>query len=221
MRLDLRRSASLLEEPVGYVPRTLVVVAAFLLILVYFMPLWSLTMFAPQYEQGLRLHIYGYKLVGGNAGNDAREIDNLNHYIGMRSLSAEDFTEFKWIPFAIGAFFLLFLRMAVMGRFYQLLDLLVLYVYFGLFSLASFAWKLYSYGHSLDPTAPIKVKPFMPPLLGYKKIANFEVYSYPAGASYVLTAVAVLLLGAVVLAIWQYRRRARTIARPEVVGIAA
>ena len=33
----------------------------------------------------------------------------------------------------------------------------------------------------------------MPPLFGYKKLANFEVYSYPAAGSYALAAVAVIL----------------------------
>ncbi len=76
----------------------------------------------------------------------------------------------------------------------------VLYIYFGLFSLWSFGYKLYSYGHNLAPTASVKVDPFMPPLFGHKKLANFEVYSYPAAASYALAAVGVVLLAALVLA---------------------
>ena len=31
----------------------------------------------------------------------------------------------------------------------------------------------------LAPTAAVKVPPFMPPMFGYKQLANFEVYSYP------------------------------------------
>ena len=36
-------------------------------------------------------------------GQDIKEINLLNHYIGMKDLVAEDFTEFKWMPFVIGA----------------------------------------------------------------------------------------------------------------------
>ena len=68
----------------------------------------------------------------------------------------------------------------------HLVDVLVLYLYFGLFSLWSFAYKMYWYGHHLAPTASVKVDPFTPPLFGYKKLANFEVYSYPALGSYAL-----------------------------------
>jgi len=45
----------------------------------------------------------------------------------------------------------------------------------------------------------VKVPPFMPPLFGYKKLANFEVYSYPGIGSYALGLVALLLLGTLAL----------------------
>jgi hypothetical protein len=47
----------------------------------------------------------------------------------------------------------------------------------------------------------VRVPGFMPPLFGYEKIANFEVYSYPGPASYVLGAVLVLLLAAFALGV--------------------
>jgi hypothetical protein len=193
-----------MESPLGARPRVLLVAASLLLGAIYLFPLWRLTMFAPQYPEGLRMAIYSYKLEGGNGGQDIREINVLNHYIGMRDLVAEDFTEFKWIPFVVGALGLLFLRAAVHGTVAHLVDVLVLFVYFAAFSLWSFAYKLYSYGHTLDPTAAVKVDPFMPPMFGFKQLANFEVYSYPAAASYALGAVAIALAAATVLA-WRDR----------------
>ena len=86
------------------------VAAALLLGAVYLFPLWNLTMFAPQYPDGLRMGIYSYKLEGGKRGQDVNEINLLNHYIGMRDLVGEDFTEFKWMPFVVGVLGLLFLR---------------------------------------------------------------------------------------------------------------
>ena len=53
---------------------------------------------------------------------------------------------------------------------------------------------MYSYGHNLAPTAAVKVAPFMPPMFGYKQLANFEVYSYPALGSYALAAAALCLV---------------------------
>lgn len=196
-----------LDQPIDWRSRLMLVVAAGLLVTIYFVPLWNMTMFAPQYPDGLTLDIYSYKLEGGNNDQDIKEINVLNHYIGMRDLAAEDFTEFKWLPFAVGIIGLLYLRAAVLGTVGHLFDVFVLNAYFSVFSLWSFGFKLYSYGHNLDSTAAVKVDPFMPPMFGYKQLANFEVYSYPAPASYAMGLSTVLVLVAMVLA-WRAARRA-------------
>jgi hypothetical protein len=208
----IEKSNRVLAAPLGLGPRGLVLLAALLLLPIYAAPLWKMTMFAPQYQDGLRLDIYSYKLEGGNRGQDVKEINVLNHYIGMKDLATEDFTEFKWLPFVVGALALLFLRAAVFGTVGHVLDVAVLFVYFSLFSLWSFAYKLWSYGHNLAPTAAVKVPPFMPPLFGGKQLANFEVYSYPGLASYALGAAAVALVAALILS-WRSARRETAFAR--------
>jgi copper chaperone NosL len=205
MRAFLDRSNRFLDLPLDLVPRALLVAAATVLLLTLFQPLWNMTMFAPQYQGGLRLDIYTQGLRGGNNGQDLKEINLLNHYIGMRDLSNEDFTEFKWMPFAIGVLALLFLRAAVHGRMAPLVDSVVMFCYFGLFSLWSFGYKLYVYGHDLAPTAAITVAPFMPPMFGFKQMANFEVYSYPAIGTYLMAGTVLLLASALVVA-WRNRR---------------
>jgi hypothetical protein len=207
VRNFVQNSSRILGHPLGLGPRGLLLVAALLLVPTYVSPLWNLTMFAPQYQEGLRLDIYSTHLKGGHGGQDIKEINVLNHYIGMRDLAEEDFTEFKWLPFVIGAIGLLVLRAAVFGTVGHVLDVTVLFVYFSLFSLWSFAYKLWSYGHNLAPTAAVKVQPFMPPVLGGQQIANFEVYSYPKLASYALGGAALALLLALVLS-WRTAGRA-------------
>src|SRR5262245_21182223 len=207
-RVAARGRFHLLDASIGAFPRALLVAAALCLLPTYFFPLWNLTMFAPQYGDCLRLYIYSYELDGGNGGQDVREINVLNHYLGMRDLQAADFTEFKWMPFVIGALGLLFLRAAVYGQLGQLLDVFVMSLYFSLFSLWSFGYKLYRYGHDLAPSAAVRVAPFMPPLFGHKRLANFDVYSYPALGSYALGAAMAVLAVAFFLA-WRHAR-ART-----------
>lgn len=204
----LERSNRFLQIPLGLGPRLMLVLSAALLSVTLVLPLWKLTMFAPQYPEGLRLDIYTQRLEGGNRGQDLKEINLLNHYIGMRDLADEDFTEFKWMPFAIGILALLCLRSAVHGTMASLVDTVVIFTYFGLFSLWSFGYKLYMYGHQLDPTAPVRVDPFMPPMYGYQKLANFEVYSYPEAGSYTMAATGLLLFTAIALAWRSGRRRA-------------
>ena len=196
-----------LSQPLDLSPRLMIAAAALLLCAIYLFPLWNLTMFAPQYPEGLRLDIYSYKLEGGNHGQDVKEINILNHYIGMRDLIADDFTEFKWLPFVVGAIALLYLRAMVLGTVGHVLDVLVLNLYFSAFALWSFGYKMYLYGHTLAPTAAVKVPPFMPPMFGYKQLANFEVYSYPQAASYAMGLSTLLIAGAFIVAWRQAGRR--------------
>ena len=179
--------------------RIAVLGAGVLLLVALLFPLWEITMFAGQFPEGIRMSIFAHKLVGGNGGADLQGINILNHYIGMREIRAQDFPEMKFIPFALGLFFLLGLRTALFGRVHQLVDLLVLFTYFGLFSLAAFYYRMYSFGHQLGPDAPIKVTPFTPPVFGHQRIANFDVYSYPGPGTYILGGYALVLAVALVL----------------------
>ena len=203
-----RHGERFLDRPLEGRVRLMVAAAAALLAVTYVFPLWNLTMFAPQYPDGLRLDIYSYTLTGGNGGQDVKEINVLNHYIGMRDLAKDSFAEFQWMPFVIGALGLLLLRAAVYATAGALLDVTMLFTYFGAFSGWSFGYQLYQYGHHLAPDAAIKVAPFMPPLFGYRQIANFEVYSYPRLGTYAMLGALVLMAGALALTWLQARRAA-------------
>jgi copper chaperone NosL len=211
--MDSTQERRFLDGTIDGRARAMVLVAALLLATTYVLPLWNLTMFAPQYPEGLRLDIYSYTLVGGNNGQDIKEINVLNHYIGMRDLVDAEFTEFQWMPFVIGALGLLLLRTAVHATVGSLVDVTMLFVYFGAFSLWSFGYKLYRYGHDLAPTAAVQVPPFMPPMFGGQQIANFEVYSYPRPASYAMAGTILLLLAALAWTWWR-RRQAAVAGRP-------
>jgi copper chaperone NosL len=186
--------------------RLVVLAAGFLLMVALFFPLWEITMFAQMFPEGIRMSIFAHKLVGGNSGADLQGINILNHYIGMREIRAQDFPEMKFIPFALGLFFLLGLRTAVFGRVHQVVDSLVLFTYFGLFSLAAFYYRMHTFGHQLSPEAAIKVAPFTPPVFGHQHIANFDVYSYPGPGTYLLGVYALVLAGALILETRQQNR---------------
>jgi len=185
--------------------RLAVLGAGGLLILAVFFPLWKITMFANQFPEGLRLSIYAHQLVGGNGGADLQGINILNHYIGMREIQAADFVEMKFIPFALGVFLLLGLRTAVFARVGNVVDLVVLFLYFATFSFGVFGYRMYTYGHQLSPEAPIKVAAFTPPLFGHQRIANFDVYSYPGIGSILLLAFVLCLATVLFLEARRYR----------------
>ena len=201
MSTFLEKEMTFFELPLNLTSRILILVAVIVLVPSFLFPLWNMSFYSNQYPDGLVLHIYSYQLEGGKTANrdDLREINSLNHYIGMRPLLESDFSEFTWVPLVIGLLMILALRAMVIGKMSNLVDVFVLFTYFGAFSMWSFYHRLYMYGHNLDPTASIKVQPFTPPFFGSKQIANFMVNSFPGLASYALFGFAILLLVAILL----------------------
>src|SRR5262252_8110945 len=194
----LTREVTFFDQPLSLRSRVAILIAVLALVPAFIFPLWHMTFRSNQYPDGLSLHIYAYQLEGGltPSRDDLREINTLNHYIGMRPLLESDFSEFTWLPFAIGGLALLALRAMVVGKCSNLIDVFVLFVYFGLYSFWSFFHRLYAYGHNLDPAAAIKVQPFTPPLIGARVVGNFTVNSYPGLASFCLVLFAALLAAA-------------------------
>jgi copper chaperone NosL len=198
----------IMDRPVSRTGRRLLLAAIMVLLLGAALPLWRISLVAPQYAEGLTLDMYAYQIVAGHNGQDLAEINTLNHYIGMKPIAQADFLEMKVLPFAIGAFSLLALRAVVIGRIVSLVDLAVLFLYFGAFSLGSFAYRLYSYGHHLDPRAPMKIEPFMPVLAGSQRIANFVQTSLPLAGTICMAAFLLLLLAALWSSVREARREA-------------
>lgn len=172
----------------------------------FLFPLWQMRMVAPQYPEGLTLQVYATKLVGGASDfvDELAEINTLNHYIGMAELHGEDFPELKILPLGIGLAALLALLAATGRRAFLWAGLATLGVV-GTGGFASAFYRLYQYGHSLDPSAPVKIAPFTPVFLGSNQLANFTTTgSLGLGAYCLLTGA---LIGAVVL--FARHRRAR------------
>ena len=199
----LRSEFRFLAKPLNLWSRLLLLAAAASIAAALFFPLWKMHLVAPQYQEGLDLYIYCYKIEGGGLnGQHLVEINNLNHYIGMKAIEAADFTEMTWMPFVFGVIILLLLRAVVFGLMANVVDLFAIYSYFGVFSIGSFWYRLYQYGHNLDPTAPMKIEPFTPLLIGVKQIANFRESSFPMLGAYLLM-FSVLLI---VIAGWVSRK---------------
>jgi hypothetical protein len=199
----LRLEFKFLHKPLNATSRLFLLAAALFIAVSLFFPLWKMHLVAPQYSDGLDLFIFPYKIQGGGFnGQHLAEINNLNHYIGMRPLHQADFLEMIWMPFVFGFIILLLLRSVVFGAMSNVIDLFAIYCYFGLFSIASFWYRLYQYGHNLDPQAPVKIKGFTPQLIGVKQIANFREFSYPQLGAYLLCLSVLLIL----LAGWYSRK---------------
>lgn len=190
---------SYLDRPLFGWVRIALLVLVIPLALGFTQPLWRISLRAPQYPDGLWMEIYTHKLEGGNGGQHINEINTLNHYIGMHKIDRGELGDLDWIPFAVGLLIVLALRCAAIGNVRALIDLAVLTGYVTLFAFGRFIYKLYVFGHNLDPTAPIKVEPFTPAIFGTKQVANFTTTSMPQLGS---ALVGIFALGVIALLAW-------------------
>jgi copper chaperone NosL len=181
------------------------------LLLSFLFPLWRISMQAPQYPDGLSMDIYSYKLVGGNDGHDVQEINVLNHYIGMRSITRDELRDLDWMPFALAAMALLALRAALLGTVRTMIDLSMITAFVSTVAFGRFVWMLWEFGHELDPKAPVRVEPFMPVVFGSKKIANFMTHSMPALGSVLMGAFTAGIWGITLWYLWRGRRDGRSL----------
>ncbi len=184
--------------------RVLVAVAALFLFPSVFLPVWRITLHAPQYPQGLTMSIYAYQVSG-----DIQEVNTLNHYIGMKNIEPDEFPEFRFIPF----FIFRFLALAALAALAARLEIAALgwidFVVFGLVMLVDFQHWLFEYGHNLSPHAPIHMDPFTPNLFGRTQVGNFTVTSWPASGAILMFLAGALGPLALFLE-WRRKRRAET-----------
>ena len=163
------------------------VVVAALLAVSALLPIWISKLVAPQYPKGLWLFAYGGRMEG-----DVREINGLNHYIGMRSISPDVVPELQLWPIALlGAGILAMIGIFVPGWLGRLARLGLWLVPIGI--LADIQRWLFVFGHSLDPDAALRVQPFTPLVVGPTKIWNFQVWAFPGPALVVLVAIAAIV----------------------------
>jgi len=180
--------------------RLLIIVATLALLPSIFLPTWTIRLHAPQYPEGLELQIYPHSVRG-----DVREINLLNHYIGMHQIDAAEFPEFRFIPFFILRFFCFALLTALVGWMAIAALGWVDFVVFGVVMLYTLQHWLYEYGHNLSPDAPLNIEPFTPHFIGSTTIGQFTVSSWPAFGA-ILMGLAGLLGPVVVVLEWRRQR---------------
>ena len=170
-----------MKDTLSFTSRILVAFASGALIAIYFLPAWRIDLFAPQYPEGLTMYIW--------------------IYIGMKHISADMFPEFKFMSYVVAFFIALGLTAAITGKRKILLSYILLSLVGGLFVFYDLYKWGYEYGHNLDPKAAIQVPglSYQPPVFGHKRLLNFDAYSFPDVAGWIV-------FGAVALAslVWLF-----------------
>jgi len=154
--------------------------AALLLIGVFLVPIWSISMEAPQYPEGIGMNIR-IDNIEGKQPHDLKNINGLNHYIGMKPIEPASIPELQIMPYIFGFLIISGLMIAATGKRTLILFWLGVFILLAIAGLVDFYLWGYDYGHNLDPNAPIKVPgmTYQPPLLGSKQLLNINATSLP------------------------------------------
>jgi len=179
-----------------WLPSVLFLVAAALLIVSIAVPYWGLVLQAPQYPGGLQMRVFVNSMTGDADPklDEVREIDGLNHYIGMKSLyEAAKFERSIAIPAVIVMVGLLVVAAFWQRRWTWLLTIPALT--FPFVFLGDLAFWMNNYGQNLDPYAPLSssIQPFTPPILGEGVIGQFKTVAYVDTGWYIIVAGAALI----------------------------
>lgn len=186
------------------VSRWTIAISVLMMIAAYFVPLWQILMWAPQYPEGLEMKIWINNITG-----DVKIISALNHYIGMKHIEVSMFPEFKYMVYIVAFILLAGLLTAVINRRVLLWLYASLIIGAGAGALVDFYLWGYDYGHNLDPTAPIVVPgmSYQPPLIGTKQLLNFTAFSGPDIGGWIFLGAGILAIGALVFELYTSRKK--------------
>ena len=184
--------------------RLVVAFAALMMVVTYYVPLWQILMWAPQYPEGLEMKIWINTLSG-----DVKIISALNHYIGMKTIEVSMFPEFQYMIYLVGFILCVGLLTALINKRFMLWVYSTLIGATGIAALVDFYLWGYDYGHNLNPHAPIVVPgmAYQPPLIGTKQLLNFTAFSGPDIGGWIFMVSGVLAITALIYEIFfAYRK---------------
>ena len=167
------------------------IVGALLLLGLFAFPMWKIMLKAPQYPEPIGMHIWINRFEDAKP-NNIQNINIMNHYVGMKEIP-ETIPEFEIFPVAIGVMVFLGVLIGVMGWRKLYLPWFVVMVILGSIGMYDFySWE-YEYGHNLRENAAIKFTDetgaplaYQPPLIGHKRILNFDATSLPMIGAYLM-----------------------------------
>lgn len=194
------------------------IIGSLLLLGLFKFPLWNIVLGAPQYPDPLGMNIY-IQGIEGVEEFDIQNIDGLNHYIGMKPIpKVEDMWEFDVFPKVIGLMVALGVIIGILGflgkvSYKWFLGWFILMSILGILGMYDFNLWLIDYGTNLDPKAIMKLEnpdgtpmTYKPPLLGFQKMLNFDVDSWPATGAYMIFAGMMLTVVAFFVGRYEYKK---------------
>jgi hypothetical protein len=123
-------------------------------------------------------------------------MNTINHYIGMDPMERGGPYERLLAPYAlVFTAFLMFLFIIYDGKIFSLF--MAIPAALPVIFIALYSYWLYWFGHNMHDYGAFKIKPFMPTVFGDGKVAQFTTHSYAGTGFWLLVAISVLSLLAI------------------------
>ena len=178
------------------ITKWMLILAGVVMVGIYFFPIWHINLFAPQYPEGMYMQIWLNKMTG-----DVRNINLLNHYIGMHPIVPDQIPELRYLQWGVAFLIAGALITALIKNIWAIRIYVAIFLACAIGSFYDFWHWGYRYGHELNPHASI-IMPgmtYQPPLLGVKHLLNITAWSVPGLGGYLFGVATVLILGALYL----------------------
>jgi len=160
-------------------------------------PIWYVALEAPNYpKDAFPNGIPVYYHFDGFSG-DVHEMNTINHFIGMDPMKRGAPYLRAIAPYALVFVALIFVLFMLYNS--KILNILMLIpIFLPLIFIGFYSYWLYWFGHHMHSWGAFKIKPFMPTVFGDGKVAQFTTHSYPTVGFWVLVAISVLSLLALI-----------------------
>jgi len=160
-------------------------------------PIWYVALEAPNYpKDAFPEGIPVYYHFDGFSG-DVHEMNTINHFIGMDPMKRGAPYLRAFAPYILVLLGLAYVLFMVYDTKILNLAMWTAVVLPGIF-LSFYAYWLYWFGHHMHDWGAFKIKPFMPTVFGDGKVAQFTTHSYPTTGFWILIAISIFSLLAVV-----------------------
>ncbi len=160
-------------------------------------PIWYVALEAPNYPKKIFPHgIPVYYHFDGFSGN-VFEMNTINHFIGMDPMHRGAPYLRLVAPYALVFTALIIILFMVYNS--KILSLLMLVpVSLPIIFLGFYTYWLYWFGHHMHDWGAFHIKPFTPTVFGDGKVAQFTTHSFPSYGFWLLVAISILSLLAIV-----------------------
>jgi len=160
-------------------------------------PIWYVALEAPNYPKAVFPHgIPVYYHFDGFSGN-VFEMNTINHFIGMDPMHRGAPYLRMIAPYAL-VFTALIILLFMLYNSKILSFLMLIPVVLPVVFLGFYTYWLYWFGHHMHNWGAFHIKPFTPTVFGDGKVAQFTTHSFPSFGFWLLVAIAIISLLAIV-----------------------